>query len=90
MCVGCGGTCTGDDGDGDDTAPRFTRHPMGVRPTVVGSAMGPTQIPDHLITPAGALITYEALYSGLGPNGEPAALSYPGSYGQFATRAGRR
>lgn len=85
MCAN--GTCGGGCGD----APRFTQQlTTGVRPRVVGTAAGPDLLPDHLITPAGGMLTYEALYAGLGPNGEPAALAVPGTYGAHATRAGRR
>lgn len=81
MCIGCGGSCK---------RPRFTSRPGTVPLTVVGTAATVGQLPDTLIRTTGPMITYEGLYAGLGPNGEPAALSIPGTYGAYATRAGRR
>lgn len=85
MCFGCGGTCS----QLPDDAPRFVRPVTGTRPVVVGSAYGPDQVPTALVTPRGNLLTFETLYAGLGPGGEPAALTYPGTYGAAATRAGK-
>lgn len=85
MCmVGtCGGTCS------TPPPPRFTRPPGEVRPTVVGSAHGPDLIPDALVATRGQLLSYEGMYAGRGPNGEPAAVVIPGTYGEYATRAGK-
>lgn len=88
MCIGCGNTCGG--AVAAPPAPRFTTAPKLVRPEFVGTAFGPDLIPDVLIRQQGQLITYETLYAGLSPNGQPAAVVIPGSYGQYATRAGRR
>lgn len=81
MCIGCGGTCT---------APRFTSNPTGVRPVVVGTAAGPDLVPVHIIRQNGRLATFEGLYTGLDPSGEPSVAVLPGSFGMGATRAGRR
>jgi hypothetical protein len=37
----------------------------------------------------GGLITYEDLYTGLGPDGKPALLVAPGTFGTYAQKAGR-
>lgn len=81
MCIGCGGSCK---------RPRFVSEPAAVPMSVVGTAAGVDVLPDHLIRVSGGMITYESIYAGLGPNGEPAALVIPGTYGAHATRAGRR
>lgn len=85
MCVGCGGTCAE-----APEGPRFTRHAGGPDLRVVGSAGGPEQLPDSVVrqTPGG-LITYEDLYTGLGPDGKPALLVAPGTFGTYAQKAGR-
>lgn len=91
MCVGCGGTCKGRK-NGQD-GPRFTRAPGGPDLRVVGTNNGPTElptVPDSVVrrTLAG-LLTYEDLYTGQGPDGKPALLIAPGTFGTYAQRAGR-
>lgn len=89
MCIGCGGTCGGT--TGAPPAPRFATPPGDpAAMTVVGTAAGPDTIPTGLVRATGQLLTYESLYAGLAPNGQPAAMVAPGTYGQHATRAGRR
>jgi hypothetical protein len=60
---------------------------------VVGTSNGPTEAPtvlDSVVrrTPAG-LLTYEDLYTGQGPDGKPAFLIAPGTFGTYATAAGK-
>lgn len=81
MCIGCGGGCK---------RPRFISESGDVPMSVVGTAASVDVIPDSLIRVSGPMITYESIYAGLGPNGEPAALVIPGTYGAHVTRAGRR
>lgn len=83
MCVGCGGTCE------DREGPRFTRHAGGPDLRVVGTSNGVTEMPDSVVRRTGnGLLTYEDLYTGLGPDGKPALMSLPGTFGTYATRAG--
>jgi hypothetical protein len=89
MCIGCGGTCSDKGPDG----PRFTQPIRYPDLRVVGTAGGPTQaptVPDSVVrrTPAG-LLTYEDLYTGLGPDGKPALLVAPGTFGTYAQKRGR-
>lgn len=86
MCIGCKGTC--DDGH---SGPRFTRPAGGPDLRVVGTNDGPTmQPPDSVVRRTGdGLLTYEDLYTGLGPDGKPALLIAPGTFGTYAQRAGR-
>lgn len=84
MCVGCGGTCA----DGA-RGPRYASHAGGPNLRVVGTNNGPTAVPDRVIRQTNGLITYENLYTGLGPDGRPAILIAPGTFGSYATRAGK-
>lgn len=84
MCIGCGGTCTP-----DENVPRFTRPPGYPNLRVVGTNNGPTEAPDSVVRANGLLLTYEDLYTGLGPDGTPALLVAPGTFGTYAQRAGR-
>ncbi|AGS73940.1 hypothetical protein [Streptomyces collinus] len=91
MCIGCGGKCKG--GTRAQDGPRFTRPPGGPDLRVVGTSNGPTEaptVPDSVVrrTPGG-LLTYEDLYTGLGPDNKPALLIAPGTFGTYAQRAGR-
>lgn len=84
MCVGCGGTCTPTSG------PRWTQPAGDPDLRVVGNNMGPTMAPDSVVRVTGnGLITYEDLYTGLGPDNRPALLVAPGTFGTYAQRAGR-
>ena len=46
-------------------------------------------VPDSVVRRTGGLLTYEDLYTGLGPDGKPAVLTMPGTFGMYATQAGR-
>lgn len=83
MCVGCGGKCTTEDG------PRFTAPQRYPNLRVVGTNNGPTEAPDSVVRATGGLLTYEDLYTGLGPDGKPALLVAPGTFGSYATMAGK-
>lgn len=83
MCVGCGGTCKPE-------GPHWTQPAGDPDLRVVGTAMGPTAAPDSVVrVTRGGLITYEDLYTGLGPDGKPALLVANGTFGTYAQRAGR-
>lgn len=81
MCVGCGGSCS-------PPKPRFTQVAGDPQMVVIGSNWGPIRGTAHSLTDAGGTLAYETLYTGLGPNGEPALLAHPGTFGQ-SFRAGR-
>lgn len=83
MCQSCGGTCS-------PPPPRFTAPAGPVPMSLVGSVAGPDQAPTGVVRTYGQMLTYESMWAGLGPNGEPAAFVIPGTYGGYATRAGRR
>lgn len=87
MCIGCGGKCrTKPDPDG----PRFTRPPGYPDLRVVGTNNGPTEAPDSVVrATSSGLLTYEDLYTGLGPDGKPALFTMPGTFGTYATMAGK-
>lgn len=87
MCVGCHGTCGGQQSHED--RPRFTRPPGGPDLRVVGTANGPTTAPDSVVRQVGGLITYEDLYTTLGPDGRPALAVLPGTFGSYAQKRGR-
>lgn len=82
MCVKCGGTC-----GGRRRGPRFTRPAASAPMELVGTAGGVDHIPDAMIEVRGGMITYEDLYTGLGPDQQPAAHRIPGTFGSYATRA---
>jgi hypothetical protein len=84
MCAGCKGTCKGESG------LKFTT-PQGYPDLrVVGTNNAPTMAPDSVVRATGAgLLTYEDLYTGLGPDGKPALMILPGSFGTYAQKAGR-
>lgn len=83
MCVKCGGTC-----GSKRPGPRFTRPaPAGFPLELVGTAGGVDHIPDGVITVKGGMITYEDLFTGLGPDGQPASHRIPGTFGSHTTRA---
>lgn len=81
MCIGCGGTC-------EQPAPRFTQSVGSPDMVVIGSNAGPLQQPGHLIRQGPGVVSYESLYTGLGPGGTPAAYVHPGTFG-ITTQAGR-
>lgn len=82
MCDTCGGTC------GGKRRPRFVMPPAPVNLTIKGTAGGVDHIPDALITQAHGMIAFENLYTTLGPDGQPAAATIPGTYGSHVTKAG--
>jgi hypothetical protein len=85
MCVGCGGTCEG------ETGPKFVTPQGYPNLRVVGSNNAPTMLPPDSVvraTPNG-MLTYEDLYTGLGPDGKPALLTTLGTFGSYATAAGK-
>lgn len=82
MCVKCGGTC-----GGRRRGPRFVSHPVPTSMEVVGTADSVERLPDGLIEVRGGMITYEDLYTGLGPDGQPSTSRIPGTFGNYATRA---
>jgi hypothetical protein len=57
--------------------------------TVIGTAAGVTSNPDALIRVGGGLLTYQTIYSAPGPDQNTALYSIPGTYGNWATRAGK-
>ncbi len=73
MCVGCGGTCS--------TTPRFTTPAAGPNLRIIGTAMGPTMQPAHLVQQLPDAVGYRTLYTGLTPGGEPAPAVLPGTFG---------
>lgn len=87
MCVGCGGTCGGR--EAAEERPRFTRAPGGPDLRVVGTNNAPTMAPDSVVRQTGGLITYEDLYTTLGPDGKPALAVLPGTFGSYAQKRGR-
>lgn len=83
MCAGCGGSC-------GPPPPRFTRSPAPVDLTVIGTNLGPTVQPGHLVRHVGDTVAYETLYSGLTPQGQPASYVLPGTFARsFAAGRGR-
>lgn len=83
MCVKCGGKC-GEQRRG----PRFNRPAPSAFPLeIVGTAGGVDHIPDGLIEVRGGMITYEDLFTGLTPEGQPAAHRIPGTFASHTTRA---
>jgi len=84
MCAGCAGKCGGESG------LKFTT-PQGYPDLrVVGTNNAPLMAPDSVVrvNDGTGLITYEDLYTGLGPDGKPALLTTKGTFGTYATRAG--
>jgi hypothetical protein len=46
--------------------------------------------PDSVVRrTADGLLTYEDLYTGIGPDGKPALMILPGTFGTYAQKAGR-
>lgn len=88
MCVGCGGTCASGS-TGRRRGPRYTRPAAGPDLRVVGTNNAPGIAPDSAVRQTNGLITYEDLYTGLGPDGKPALMVMPGTFGAYATKAGR-
>ena len=87
MCIGCGGKCKAKD---PESVPRFTRPPGYPHLRVVGTNNGPTEAPDSVVrATSNRLLTYEDLYTGLGPDGKPALMTMPGTFGTYAQKAGR-
>lgn len=82
MCVNCGGTCKG-----KRRRPRFVEPAASPTLEIKGTAGGVDHIPDNLIEQRGGMITYETLYTAMGPDGQPAAAVIPGTFGSYATRA---
>lgn len=82
MCMGggCEGACE---------RPRFTQHAAGPDLRVVGTAAGVTDMPDSVVRRNNGMITYEDLYTGLGPDGKPSLMILPGTFGTYAQKAGR-
>lgn len=82
MCASCGGTC-----GRKRRRVRFVDHPAPANLEVKGTAGGVDHILDALITQSGGMLTYESLYTTLGPDNQPAYATIPGTFGAHATRA---
>ena len=68
--------------------PKFVTQPAYPDLTLVGSAGGPKSIPLARIRINPLVSSYETLFSFDGPDGEPMAAAYPGSYGPYLMAAG--
>jgi hypothetical protein len=82
--MGCAGKCKTESG------PKYTAPQSYPDLRVVGTSNGVTEAPDSVVraNASTGLLTYEDLYTGMGPDGKPAMLILPGSFGNYATRAG--
>ncbi|MFC8719759.1 hypothetical protein [Kitasatospora sp. NPDC057198] len=83
MCAGCGGSCS-------SSAPNFstTQNVGPPEMRILGTHGAPTAAPTHLIRQAADVATYETLYSGLTPAGEPALMVAAGTFASLHS-AGR-
>ena len=82
MCVKCGGRC-----GRPVKGPRFITPAGSASMELVGTAGGVDHIPDGVIEVRGGMITYEDLFTGMGPDGQPASHRIPGTFGSHTTRA---
>jgi hypothetical protein len=83
MCIGCGGTCA-------DQAPRFTQNANPAEMALIGTNMAPSIAPVALVRQVSpGLATYQSLYTGLAPNGEPAQMIHLGTFTAMPPPAGR-
>lgn len=76
MCATCGGGCD------EQAAPNFSTTqnvgPPAMR--ILGTHGAPSTAPTHLIRQTGDVATYETLYTGLTPAGEPALMVAAGTF----------
>ena len=68
--------------------PKFISQPAYPDLTEVGSADGTHCIPLARMRVGGIVSSYETLFSFTGPDGQPMAAAYPGSYGPYLMMAG--
>jgi hypothetical protein len=70
--------------------PKFTRAQQQAQPNlrIVGDAMGPTAMPDQMVTVYPDLLAYRDLFA-YGVDGAPSRADYGGGYGSLG-KAGRR
>lgn len=92
MCTDCKGTCPEANSAPAGPPPlRFLRPVGSPARRIVGSAGGaPSMAPTALVSqPSPGVATYEDLFTGLAPNGEPALYVSGGTFPAQARPAGR-